>query len=371
MTQNLEMKSLYERIVLETSDFEVDNPVDYTLRHKRLPILVEFPGVLERGATTHVNMIASFFGKGSPEAIIESLQFLIQRRDFLRRQGYEPGERFGEYDDGIEYVYDVPTESPEDLTRLIQNFGKCDRYEINKMTQNNNIEVSSDCRSLLVEGREIFRIPLPEERVRFVGRHEDSLLIAADCGCCPPGTVYNIGKGKSPPRDDYELNEVYATGLPVTAFMLTTSGILSVGHGCYSGVRFTKRDGTRIDIVDEEMYRSLRHHEHNLTYGGGLEPKLKLDEDKIILQLELIERVPNRTLLEMYEREKKAGRNPFPITALEHPTDTYASRGVVEHLDLIDMLRSIGVTAQDVLPLEIVYNSKENWLKKIKNHEAQ
>ena len=56
----------------------------------------------------------------------------------------------------------------------------------------------------------------------------------------------------------------------------------------------------------------------------------------------------------------KEGRNPFPITALEHPTDTYASRGVVEHLDLTGMLRSIGVTAQDVLPLEIVYNSKEN-----------
>ena len=75
------------------------------------------------------------------------------------------------------------------------------------MTHNKKIEVNSERRSLLVEEREIFRIPLPEERVRFVGRHEDSLLIAADCGCCPPGTVYNIGKGKSPPRDDYELTK--------------------------------------------------------------------------------------------------------------------------------------------------------------------
>ena len=123
---------------------------------------------------------------------------------------------------------------------------------VNKMSQHENIEITSERHGLLVEGREIFRVPFPEETICYVGKYENRILIAADYNCCPPGTVYSIGKDESTSRNEYELKEVYATGLPVTALMLTTSGILTVGHGCYSGVRLTKRDGTRLDIIDEE-----------------------------------------------------------------------------------------------------------------------
>lgn len=228
-----------------------------------------------------------------------------------------------------------------------------------KITQHKKIAVSSERRSLLAESREIFRVSFSGEEICFVGRYKDSLIIAADYGCCPPGTIYIIGKDKSTSRDCYELKEVYATGLPVTALMLTTSGVLTVGHGCYSGVRLTRCDGTRFDIVDEEKYRILCHHEHELIYGGGLEPKLKLDGNKIILQLELIERVPDRKMLELYEREKNAGRNPFPIPALAHSTDTYKRKGVVEHVDLTGILEKLGVATQNVIPLESIYSLRD------------
>ncbi len=235
------------------------------------------------------------------------------------------------------------------------------------MTQHKNIEVSSERGSLRVDGEEMFRSPFAREKICFVGRYNGRFLIATDYGCCPPGTIYSIGKDDTS-ENGYELQEVYATGLPVTALMLTNSGVLTVGHGCYSGVRFTKRDGTRFDIVDEETYRRLRHHEHTLPYGGGLEPRLQLDGDTVILQLALIERVPNKKLLESYYREKSLGKNPFPIPALEHPTDTHQSRGVVEHVDLTEILKKVGVTTLDVLHLEIIYSLREEWLRTVRQN---
>lgn len=229
------------------------------------------------------------------------------------------------------------------------------------MAQHMKIEVSSEHLSLLVEGREIFRSPFPGERICFVGGYEGRFIIATDYGCCPPGTIYCIGKDESTQRDSYELKKVYATGLPVSSLMLTTSGVLTVGHGCYSGVRLTGHDGTRFDIITEEKYRLLRHHEHTLPYGGGLVPKLKLAGDQIILQLDLIERVPDRTLLESYEREKNAGKNPFPIKALEHCTDSYKRKAAVEDVDLTGMLETVGVTIQNVLPLERIYSPREDF----------
>ena len=226
------------------------------------------------------------------------------------------------------------------------------------MTISQKIEVKAGNKELLADGKEIFHVSLPDENICIVGVHADQLFIAASEGCCPPGTVYVLGKYKERDmyKDKYELKEAYGIGLPIQALVPFGQGMLTVAHGCFSGVYFTKRDGTRLDIIDEETYRSLRHHEDKLTYGGHMNPRLDFITDRILLQLGLSERVLDPRRIESYERKERAGRVPFPLV-LEHPTDSYQSRGIVEQVDLTGKLESVGVTAQDIKPLEIIYDS--------------
>ena len=120
------MRRTYEECVARTTDhFRLeDTGSSYTLDHRRLPLLVELPETLERGATTTINMMAPVRRVESPEEIMAMTGSFIHLRDFLRQQGYRPFEQFAVYDDGVEYIYHIPTESPDDLTRIVHDFGE-------------------------------------------------------------------------------------------------------------------------------------------------------------------------------------------------------------------------------------------------------
>ncbi len=230
------------------------------------------------------------------------------------------------------------------------------------MTLDQKIEVKTGRHELLAEGKEIFRTSLPSEEICIVGTYLDQLLIATG-SCCPPGTVYVLGKYNERELygDEYELKEAYGIGLPVHAVLPVGDGMLTVAHGCFSGVYFTKHDGTRFEIIDESSYRKLREPEHDralLPYGGGLVPRIIYDNNRVFLELELSARIPDPELLRRCQQQRQEGKTPFPIDALAHETDTNLSKGIIERVDLTEKLKAVGVALpQDVKPLTIIYDS--------------
>ncbi|GEM_PF-5745938 len=126
------MRDVYkEHIARVTDHFRMeDNGSSYELQHRQFPLLAELPEAIEKGATTTINMMAPVRDVESPEEIIAMTGSFIRRRDFLRQQGYRPFERFEVYDDGVEYIYHVPTESSDDLTRILHNFGEFGGLEL-------------------------------------------------------------------------------------------------------------------------------------------------------------------------------------------------------------------------------------------------
>ena len=123
-TEYQRMRRLYEeRVARITDNFTIeDTGLSYMLNHRRLPLTIVLPTALERGATSHVNMMAPLSGEESPESMVSVLRELTGRRDLLRQRGYQQFERFERYDDGAEMVYDLPTESEDDLTRIVRDF---------------------------------------------------------------------------------------------------------------------------------------------------------------------------------------------------------------------------------------------------------
>jgi len=112
--------------ILKNDTFKLDDLGDsYELSHNRIPLTAELPSKLESGAITSVNMMAPYAQVSSPEEAIRMTDSLIQQRDYLRERGYHSLERFAVYDDGIEYTYTIPIESPDDLIRIIRDLVEC------------------------------------------------------------------------------------------------------------------------------------------------------------------------------------------------------------------------------------------------------
>ena len=127
--QYQEMREAYQGLTARVTDnFTIeDTGCSYMLIHRQLPLTIELPTRLEREATSHVNMMAPLLEEKllgvSLESAIETLQKFARRRDFLRERGYQSFEHFKPYDEGFEIVYDIPTPSLDELTRIVLDFG--------------------------------------------------------------------------------------------------------------------------------------------------------------------------------------------------------------------------------------------------------
>ena|SRR3989338_1726226 len=96
----------------------------YTMqRHtKSLVISIEPPQErLAQGEKTYILLTAPLTG-GTPEELRNSLDELISKRDALERKTYQGELR--DYDDGIEYVYGVPTADESKLARIVRDFNE-------------------------------------------------------------------------------------------------------------------------------------------------------------------------------------------------------------------------------------------------------
>ena len=56
----------------------------------------------------------------TPEELKDTLDALISKRDALERKTYVGQLRV--YDDGIEYVYEIPTADESKLARIVRDF---------------------------------------------------------------------------------------------------------------------------------------------------------------------------------------------------------------------------------------------------------
>lgn len=116
------LQEAYERIrKAYGSNFTADFG-GYTMqRHtKGLVISIEPPQErLAQGEKTYVLLTAPLIG-GTPEELRDSLNALISKRDALERKTYR-GE-LKDYDDGIEYTYEVPTADESRLIRIVMDF---------------------------------------------------------------------------------------------------------------------------------------------------------------------------------------------------------------------------------------------------------
>ncbi len=74
---------------------------------------------LAPGENSYILLTAPLVG-GTPEELRDSLGALISKRDALRRKTYQGELR--DYDDGIEYVYNVPTADESKLVRIVTDF---------------------------------------------------------------------------------------------------------------------------------------------------------------------------------------------------------------------------------------------------------
>lgn len=113
---------LYESVrKVHGSNFTADFG-GYTMqRHvEGLVISIELPQErLAPGEKTYVLLTAPLKG-GTPEELRDGLAALISKRDALKKKTYQGELR--DYDDGIEYVYEVPTADESKLVRIVTDF---------------------------------------------------------------------------------------------------------------------------------------------------------------------------------------------------------------------------------------------------------
>ena len=116
------LKKIYEKIRKDYgSNFTYDGG-DYTMRRDvgGLVICIEPPPEgLAPGENTYILLTAPL-REGTPEELRDSLEALISKRDALKRKTYQGELRY--YDDGIEYVYEVPTADESKLVRIVTDF---------------------------------------------------------------------------------------------------------------------------------------------------------------------------------------------------------------------------------------------------------
>lgn len=116
------LEQLYESIRKTHGSNFTASLGDYTMqRHTEgLVISVEPPQErLAQGENTYILLTAPL-RDSTPEELRDSLNALISKRDALKRKTYRGELR--DYDDGIEYVYQVPTADESKLVRIVKDF---------------------------------------------------------------------------------------------------------------------------------------------------------------------------------------------------------------------------------------------------------
>lgn len=113
---------LYERIrKAHGSNFTADFG-GYTMqRHvDGLVISIEPPQErLAQGENSYILLTAPLYS-GTPEEFRDTLGAMILKRDALARKTYQGTLR--DYDEGIEYAYEVPTADESKLVRIVTDF---------------------------------------------------------------------------------------------------------------------------------------------------------------------------------------------------------------------------------------------------------
>ncbi len=113
---------LYERIrKVHGSNFTGDLG-GYTMQRHVDGLVISIEPPQERlapGENSYILLTAPLLG-GTPEELRDSLNAMISKRDTLARKTYQGTLR--DYDDGIEYVYEVPTADESKLVRIVTDF---------------------------------------------------------------------------------------------------------------------------------------------------------------------------------------------------------------------------------------------------------
>ncbi|MBI2146682.1 hypothetical protein HYU22_05055 [Candidatus Woesearchaeota archaeon] len=121
--ENLE--KIYERVRKNYgSNFRYDGG-DYTMQRDVGSLVISIEPPQERlgpGENTYVLLTAPLREGGTPEELIGTLNELISKRDALERKTYQG--RLKDYDDGIEYVYEMPTADESKLARIVRDFNE-------------------------------------------------------------------------------------------------------------------------------------------------------------------------------------------------------------------------------------------------------
>lgn len=109
----------------DSENYQVEESTDehLSLYNPSSQVLLEFRLNPEIGYDATASLMLHISGANSPEVLGGDLEIFMRRRDVLRRRGYQRYERFREYDDGFECVYEVPQiNTSTGLRNLLRNF---------------------------------------------------------------------------------------------------------------------------------------------------------------------------------------------------------------------------------------------------------
>lgn len=113
---------LYENIrKAHGSNFKADFG-GYTMQRDVDGLVISIEPPQERlapGENTYI-LLTVPLKDGTPEELRDSLNAMISKRDALARKTYQGELR--DYDDGIEYAYEVPTAEESKLVRIVKDF---------------------------------------------------------------------------------------------------------------------------------------------------------------------------------------------------------------------------------------------------------
>lgn len=115
---------LYERIRKAHGSNFIGDLGGYIMQRNTEGLVISIEPPQERlaqGEKTYI-LLTAHFRDGTPEELRDSLDALISKRDALERKTYKGELR--DYDDGIEYVYEVPTADESKLVRIVRDFNK-------------------------------------------------------------------------------------------------------------------------------------------------------------------------------------------------------------------------------------------------------
>ena len=132
-----EMKTLYERVLFEDGPHLGEKLEDtggsYMLNGSRFAFTIELPEGLRSGMSSHVNLMAPLAEEKTEIGMIECLLGLMKAKAYLCSEGYDvpdspvaewSAQNRGSYADGVEYVFKIPTESEDDLVKMVRAFDK-------------------------------------------------------------------------------------------------------------------------------------------------------------------------------------------------------------------------------------------------------